>query len=152
MDETQPKPATRIDTGLDGGRGDLSQPPADHRPTAQPRAGDASGFDFNHPTVVSLCYLASFLTGVTAIVGVVLAYVWRGESGRDAWEESHFTYLINTFWIGLVGSILGFVLLVVVIGILVLLGVAVLVIVRCVLSLVKAQRREPMPNPTTWFA
>ena len=29
---------------------------------------------------------------------------------------------------------------------------AVLVVVRCVLSLINAQKREPMPNPGTWLA
>lgn len=111
----------------------------------------SSGFDFNHPTIISLLYLASFVTGITAIVGVVLAYVWRGES-REPWEASHYQYLINTFWIGLVGSIIGFVLLIVLVGVFVLLAVMALMVVRSVLSMVRAQKREPMPNPGTWLA
>ncbi|MEQ1497285.1 MAG: DUF4870 domain-containing protein [Novosphingobium sp.] len=110
-----------------------------------------SGFDLNHPTIISLLYLSSFLLGITAIIGVVLAFVWRGET-HEAWEDSHYQYLINTFWIGLIGSIVGFILLFVLIGVFVLLGVMALMIVRCVLSLVRAQKREPMPNPATWLA
>lgn len=107
-------------------------------------------FEFNHPTVVSLLYLAGFVTGVSAIVGVILAYVWKGEAGQPAWVESHYAYLIRTFWIGLVGSIVGVVLTVVLIGIFILLGTAVMVIVRSVMSLLAAQKHQPMPNPDSW--
>jgi uncharacterized membrane protein len=109
-----------------------------------------AGFEFNNPTIISLLYLASFITGITAIVGVVLAFVWRGEPKAD-WEVSHYQYLINTFWIGLVGSIIGFLLIIVLIGFLILPAVAVLVIVRSVMSLLNAQKRAPMPNPSTWL-
>lgn len=118
----------------------------DRQPT---NTGPNSGFDLNNPTIISLLYLASFVTGITAIVGVVLAFVWRGEP-KAAWESSHYEYLINTFWIGLIGSVIGFVLIFVIIGLLILPAVAVLVIVRSVLSLINAQKHQPMPNPGSW--
>lgn len=107
-------------------------------------------FEFNHPTVVSLLYLAGFFTGVTTIVGVILAYVWKGEAGQEPWVHSHYTYLIRTFWIGLIGSVVGVILTAVLIGIFILLGVAVLVIVRSVMSLLAAQKHQPMPNAHSW--
>jgi uncharacterized membrane protein len=119
----------------------------DPKPTPTPAN---TGFEFNNPTVISLLYLASFITGITAIVGVVLAFVWRGEPKAE-WEASHYQYLINTFWIGLAGSIVGFLLLIVLIGLLVWAAVAVLVIVRSVMSLLNAQKHMPMPNPATWL-
>ncbi|MBV1917111.1 MAG: DUF4870 domain-containing protein [Sphingomonadaceae bacterium] len=111
----------------------------------------ASGFDFNQPTIISLLYLSSFILGITSIVGVVLAYVWKGES-QEAWEASHYQYLINTFWIGLVGGIVSMILMLVLIGFLLLPAVIVLVVVRCVLSLINAQKKQPMPNPATLLA
>jgi uncharacterized membrane protein len=119
------------------------------RPSPPPPATGGT-FEFNHPTVVSLLYLAGFVTGVTTIVGVILAYVWKGEAGQPQWMESHYAYLIRTFWIGLIGSIVGVVLTVVLIGIFILLGVAVLVIARSVMSLLAAQKHQPMPNPDSW--
>lgn len=110
----------------------------------------ATGFEFNNPTIISLLYLASFVVGVTGIIGVVLAFVWRGEPKAD-WEASHYQYHINTFWIALVGSFVGLLLMIVLIGFLVLLAVAVLVIVRSVLSLINAQKHAPMPNPGSWI-
>ena len=38
------------------------------------------------------------------------------------------------------------------VGFLLWIAVAVLVVVRCVLSLINAQKHEPMPNPDTWLA
>ncbi len=114
-------------------------------------AGASAGFDLNRPTIVSLLYLSSFLLGVTIIVGVVLAYVWKGEVHAD-WEESHYAYLIRTFWIGFLGSVISVILMVVLVGFLLWIAVAVLVVVRCVLSLINAQKQAPMPNPETWLA
>lgn len=119
------------------------------RPQGTPPAA-TGGFDLNQPTIISLCYLASFITGITGLVGVVLAYVWKGEPKAE-WELSHYQYLIRTFWIGLIGSVVGFVLLIVLIGMLVLLATAALVGVRSVLSLINAQKRAPMPNPDSWL-
>ncbi|WP_239026327.1 DUF4870 family protein [Novosphingobium decolorationis] len=117
---------------------------SENRPTTP-----GSNFELNNPTVICLLYFASFLTGVTAIIGVVLAFVWRSEAKSD-WELSHYQYLINTFWIGLVGGFLGVVLMIVLIGFPILLAVSIWVIVRTVMSLLKAQKREAMPNPGSW--
>ena len=108
------------------------------------------GFDLNQPTIISLLYLGGYVTGISAIVGVVLGYVWRSEP-KAGWEVSHYAYLIRTFWIGLIGSVVGVVLTVILIGIPILIAVAVLVIIRSVLSLIAAQKHEPMPNPDSWL-
>lgn len=117
------------------------------RPNPQPPT-PAGGFDLNHPTIISLLYLGSFVVGVTGLVGIVLAYVWRNDDPAG-WEQSHYTYLIRTFWLGLLGSVIGVVLSVVLIGIPIVIAVAVWVIIRSVVSLLKAQKHEPMPNPET---
>lgn len=110
--------------------------------------GPSGGFDFNQPTIISLCYLASFVTGITGLVGIVLAHVWSGESKGD-WTASHFSYLIRTFWFGFLGFIIAGVLSVVLIGFLLMPLIAVWVGVRSVMSLIKAQKQEPMPDPQT---
>jgi uncharacterized membrane protein len=138
-------PAPRADLGQ-GAQAAASGP----IPAAAASAPATSGFDFNHPTIISLLYLSSMVLGVTALVGVILGYVWKGEAHAD-WETSHYDYLIRTFWIALVGSIVSFVLMLVVIGFLLIFAVWILVVVRCVLSLVNAQKRQPMPNPQSLF-
>ena len=138
MDDTTTRPASP----------DPAIAPQEVPQTAPPAT--AGGFDLNQPTIISLLYLASFVTGVTAIVGVVLAYVWKDQAKAE-WEVSHYRYLARTFWIGLIGSVVGFVLLIVLIGLFILLATAVLVIVRSVMSLVNAQKHAPMPNPDSWL-
>ena len=61
-------------------------------------------------------------------------------------------YLIRTFWLALIGMAISVLLMLVLIGFILALGVGVLVVVRCVLSLINAQKRMPMPNPQTWLA
>lgn len=117
------------------------------RPPPPPPA-PAGGFDLNQPTIVSLLYLASFVTGVTGLVGLVLAYVWRNDT-TQLWEESHYRYLIRTFWFGLLGMVIGVILSIVLIGIPIIIAVSVWVIVRSVIALLKAQKHEPMPDPET---
>ena len=107
-----------------------------------------SGFDFNQPTIINLLYLGSFLTGFSGLVGIVLAHVWQGEN-KEEWAVSHFTYMIRTFWISFVAFIVAFLLMFVVIGIFIMPLIGVWFGVRSVLSLVKAQKREPMPDPET---
>lgn len=107
--------------------------------------GPSGGFDFNQPTIISLCYLASFVTGISGLVGIVLAHVWAGDNQAE-WAKSHFSYLIRTFWIGLLVSV---VLTITVIGMILLPLPAIWVGVRSVLSLIKAQKQEPMPDPKT---
>jgi uncharacterized membrane protein len=109
-----------------------------------------SGFDMNRPTIINLLFLASYLIGFTAVIGVVLAYVWRGE-GHEPWEATHYQYQITTFWVGLAGIMLSFVLMIVLIGFLTLLAVAGWILVRVILSMIAAQKREPMPNPGTFL-
>jgi uncharacterized membrane protein len=115
-----------------------------------PTIGQGGGFDLNRPTIISLLYVASFFVGITGIIGVILAFVWKDEAAHD-WTESHYQYLINTFWIGLIGTIVGVILIIVLIGFLILMAVAALVIIRCVMVLVNAQKQQPMPNPGSWL-
>ncbi|MGB3710100.1 MAG: hypothetical protein WA985_00260 [Erythrobacter sp.] len=107
-----------------------------------------SGFDFNQPTIIALLYLGSFVTGVSGIVGIILAHVWQGDN-RENWAASHFTYLIRTFWIGFAASMVAFVLSFVLIGALLFPLIAIWVVIRSVMSILKAQKQEPMPQPET---
>lgn len=127
------------------------------RPSRGPDGGppsNANGFDLNRPTIVSLLYLGGIITGFSALIGVVLAHVWSGEED-EAWMASHYTYLIRTFWLGLalglVGIVLSATIILALIGIPLLFAVGIWTLVRSVMSLMKAQKREPMPDPETFL-
>ena len=65
------------------------------------------------------------------LVGLVIAYINRG-GVRGSWAESHYTYQIRTFWIGVLYSFISCVLMIVGIGFLLIIVVAIWGIVRCV--------------------
>jgi uncharacterized membrane protein len=127
------------------------------------------GFQLNGPTVVSLLYLATYFTVFTALVGVILAYLWKRQEAAE-WERGHYLYLIRTFWLGIGGyAAAGGLILALMVAFesnsrvmsgvaiaaavaagLVILVLTVALLVRCVMSLVNAQQNVPMPKPRSW--
>ncbi len=103
----------------------------------------------NNVLGVYVLYLLALISGITAIVGLVFAYINRGKA--DAVLESHYTYQIRTFWIGLLYSLISMVLFVIGIGMLLMVAVAVWAIIRCVKGLMLANNNEPVPDPQTWL-
>ncbi len=99
--------------------------------------------------VVYGLYLASFVIGITGIVGLVIAYLNRGKAG--GWVDSHYTWAIRTFWIALLYSLISLVLTIAVIGVFGFIATAIWIIVRCIIGLQKAAREEPIANPQSWM-
>jgi uncharacterized membrane protein len=99
--------------------------------------------------VIYILYLSSFVIGITGIVGIVLAHLNRGKS--EAWLESHYTWAIRTFWLGLLGAIVSMVLMMVMIGMLLMPLVALWIIVRTIVGLQKLSRNEPIADPQSWL-
>ena len=54
---------------------------------------------------VYILYLVGFLTGITVLVGLVIAYLQRDRTDRVS--QSHFQFQITTFWIGLLYFFVG---------------------------------------------
>jgi len=131
--------------------------------------GGPTGFQLNGPTVVGLLYLATYFTVCSALLGVILAYVWRRQPVAE-WQQTQFAYLIRTFWLGLAGyAVLGMsaVAAVTIGGEGPMRGAAtialaalcfgggllltVLLLVRCARVIVNAQQRVPMARPHSWI-
>jgi uncharacterized membrane protein len=99
--------------------------------------------------VIYILYLASFVVGVTGLIGLVFAYLNRGKAG--GYIETHYTWLIRTFWIGLLYALISLVLMMLVIGVVLMFAVAVWFIVRCIIGLQALGRNEPIKNPESWL-
>lgn len=99
--------------------------------------------------LIYVLYLLGFVIGVTPLVGVILAYINRGKA--DGVYETHYTWAIRTFWIGLLYALISGVLAIIVIGILAAIATAVWMIVRCIIGLQKVSRNEPIANPQSWL-
>ncbi|MYL22480.1 DUF4870 family protein [Vreelandella massiliensis] len=107
------------------------------------------GPDTTMAMVVYALYLASFVVGFTSLVGVVIAYVYRGKGPH--WLDEHFRYQIRTFWIGLLFATLFSLLTFVLIGFPLLLALAVWLIVRCVKGFKGLQEKRAPSNVDTWL-
>ena len=103
----------------------------------------------NQAKAIYALYAISVAVGVTAIVGVVLAYMAREDAPN--WLASHYRFQIRTVWLLLLFSLIGGVLTIVLIGYLVLVATAVWLIVRCVTGWRHLDRREPVENVETWL-
>jgi len=115
----------------------------------------------NRPLVVGIVYLSTFLTGFGGFVGVVLAYVFRSRE-HEAWETSHFQYLIRTFWLAFIPiAVTAAIFLALaaldqvsgpIVAVMFLVPFIVLIhsMVRTVISVTSAMSREPMVRPTSW--
>ncbi len=112
----------------------------------------------NRPLIVAVLYLGTFFTGVSGLVGIVLAYVFRSGPNED-WERTHFAYLIKTFWIFAAAFALAFVAVIFVVaeapvgGFLALPAAAlgILAGARSVLAMINAAQQKPMPKPNSWL-
>jgi uncharacterized membrane protein len=99
--------------------------------------------------LIYVLYIVSFVIGISGLVGIVLAYINRGKS--ESWVETHYTWAVRTFWIGILYSIISALLMIVGIGFILILATAVWVVVRCVLGLQAVSRGEAVKNPQSWL-
>lgn len=98
--------------------------------------------------IVYVLYLVSILMGITAVIGLIVAYIYRAESPE--WMQTHYTYQIHTFWKGLLYAVIGLVTSVVLVGFAILILLFFWWIIRCVIGLRALQRKQPIKNPTGW--
>ncbi|MCP2041405.1 putative membrane protein [Neisseria sp. HSC-16F19] len=91
----------------------------------------------------ALFALAPLIGGITALIGVILAYIKRDEMRGTVYED-HMYFLIKTFWVSLIGGIIGAVLAFVLIGFLILALLAIWYIVRVVVGVVKLIDNKPV--------
>ena len=86
---------------------------------------------------------ASFLLGITAIIGVVINYVKKDEV-KGTWLESHFKWQIKTFWLSLIGFVIGFFTWFILIGILIFVATYIWVIYRVVKGFLRFNSKQAM--------
>lgn len=100
--------------------------------------------------VVYALYAASVVTAVPGMVGVLLAYLKRGEVA-GTYLEPHATWLIRTFWIWLLMWAVGFVLLIVLIGWLVIGAAQLWLVYRIVKGWLLLTDERPVERPEAFL-
>lgn len=115
------------------------------------------------PMVAYVLYLLTFATFFTVFIGLLIAYSNRATAGPRM--ESHYTFMIRTFWLSIwwfiIGGLLvlfGGVFSVILVGIpFLMLGVFICSVVgiwfgvRCIMGLLHLSRREAYPRPMNWL-
>lgn len=100
--------------------------------------------------LIYILYLASILLGITAIIGLIMAYV--NKDGDTGAANNHYRYQIRTFWISMVYCLVCFVTIPVLgLGFLLMFALLVWFIIRCVKGLKMAGENREMEDATTWL-
>jgi uncharacterized membrane protein len=99
--------------------------------------------------IVYILYLVGFFTGVSAVVGLIIASM--GVERAEPVSRSHFRFQVRTFWIGLVCLVVGVVTLHILIGGLILLWWVVWTLIRCVKGILALNAGEPIADPQSWL-
>lgn len=94
-------------------------------------------------TIVYVLQALTIFTGFTAIVGLIINYVKRGELTSEV-ARSHFSWQIRTFWWSLVWGIIGTALTAIGIGIVVLVVVGIWYIYRFVKGWLRLNDGKPI--------
>ncbi|EHS53439.1 hypothetical protein PDO_4229 [Rhizobium sp. PDO1-076] len=94
-------------------------------------------------------YLVSFVVGISGIIGLVIAYMNRGKG--PAWVDTHYTWAIRTFWIGLLYALVSSILAIFFFGLILLFATAIWIVVRCVIGLQKVSANQPIERPDSWW-
>jgi uncharacterized membrane protein len=98
---------------------------------------------------VYVLYGVSYFTGITALIGVIIAHVKIDDA--EPVLRSHYQFQIRTFWIGLLYCSIGVLLCVVLIGIPILVWWFVWSLVRIVKGGLLVIEHKPIVNPTSWL-
>jgi uncharacterized membrane protein len=98
---------------------------------------------------VYILYFLGYVTGITSIIGVMIAYFQDRSTNSEL--ASHFTFQIRTFWIGFLYLVVGGILLHMGIGVLVLLWGFVWSLMRNVKGILALNRSEPIAHPNSWL-
>jgi len=104
----------------------------------------------NWTIAVWVLYLGGYITGISILVGLIIAYIKRPDFAGTPYH-SHMTYAIRTFWISLIVGIIGVVLCFVIVGFFVLIALAIWQIYRCVRGIIRAADGRPIENPEGWW-
>ena len=103
----------------------------------------------NYTMVVYALYAVAFVTVISLIVGVIMAYRKRNDAVGSIYYD-HLEYLIKTFWMSMLGFIIGIFTMIIGIGGLVVLTVSVWFVYRVVAGFIKLNNHQSV-SADSWF-
>ena len=98
---------------------------------------------------VYVLYGIGYFTGISALIGVVIAHVKVDDA--DPVLRSHYQFQIRTFWIGFLYITIGFALSIVLIGIPILIWWFVWSLIRITKGFIAINENKPIAEPMSWL-
>jgi len=94
-------------------------------------------------------YAIASVTGIPMLIGLIFAYVVK----RDApeWLDSHYQFLIRTFWYGMVLIAMGVVTWIFAVGMFMLWALPVWYVARIVRGWMLLENQKPISDPQSWL-
>jgi uncharacterized membrane protein len=99
--------------------------------------------------IVYILYFVGYFTGISALVGVIMAHVQVDTA--DPMLATHYRFQIRTFWIGLLYLVVGVVLSLIVIGAAVLVWWFIWSLVRNIKGVLALNEYRPIADPGSWM-
>ena len=133
---------------------EIIPPGADSKPKREGGARNGGGFDdlsdvlshpLSMPRLTYVLYAIASVTGFPMLIGLILAYVARGEA--PLWLQSHYTFLIGTFWGGLLLILIGVLTWIFGVGMFLLWVLPLWYVIRIVRGWMLLENRQAVPNP-----
>ncbi|MEG3618226.1 hypothetical protein V5T82_07180 [Magnetovibrio sp. PR-2] len=106
---------------------------------------DVLGHPLTMPRIAYALFAIASISGFPMLIGLIAAYLARGEA--PDWLEGHYTFLIYTFWGGLLLIGIGLVTWIIGIGMLLLWLLPLWYVIRVVRGWILLENRRPVPNP-----
>jgi len=98
---------------------------------------------------IYVLYLATIVLPILPIIGVIFGYIF--ENDAKSYLKSHYHYIIRSFWIGILYSLIAGVSRIVVVGIVLIPLCLIWWLIRAAKGLKSLMRNQPISNPETWF-
>ena len=99
--------------------------------------------------IVYVLYFVAYFVGITAIIGVIIAHVQKGNG--DALVDSHYDFQIRTFWVGILYLVVGTILAWVLIGFIILAWWFIWSLIRNIKGILALNENRPIANPHSWM-
>lgn len=111
---------------------------------------DLANHPMTMPRITYGLYAIASVTGFPMLIGLILAYLGRGDAPQ--WQQSHYTFLIRTFWYAVVLVIVGFMTVWILgLGLMILWLLPLWTLIRAVRGWVLLENRRPVPHPQSWL-
>lgn len=115
--------------------------------------GDQMSAAMRHPLTMPRAayglYALSVVSGFPMLVGLIVAYLARGEAPH--WLQTHYTFLIRTFWYFVALVCIGMVLAVFLVGFMLLWVLPLWLVIRVVRGWLLLENKKPVPDPESWL-